>query len=221
MGAVLAYALLGFIAFLAVMGLLGGGRKKRLVTSPTARPSVLQCEKCKAMYRPGIDAVSITANEMREMLWGRRGAQLGDSLPNIIMIGRAPNADPEQIRRDAMDILREGPKKGWTCKECHHDNKWAPITETPQSPPRKDAGPSFAEKHWPDITALHKMRKLCGLSELRLEGRTNKEVIALVNNSLDELTQSKKYKDTQGTERVLIERTLALIREHIKDFQSS
>jgi hypothetical protein len=82
----------------------------------------LRCSKCAAVYRPGLDAVSVTSEELTEMMPGLVG-----TLPPGMMIGHSSKKEPEQLKRDCETILRLGPSLGWTCKECYHENSWNPI----------------------------------------------------------------------------------------------
>lgn len=80
----------------------------------------ITCTGCGTTYTPGVDAVSITARELAQMMPGMIGQISGG-----IMIGKSDKPNSPQVKRDAADILREGPS-GWICRECHADNKWAP-----------------------------------------------------------------------------------------------
>jgi hypothetical protein len=92
--------------------IFGGGSK--------AARLKITCTGCGTTYTPGVDAVSITARELAQMMPGFMG-----QIPSGIMIGKADKPNTAQVRRDAVDILREGPS-GWMCRECHTDNDWRP-----------------------------------------------------------------------------------------------
>jgi hypothetical protein len=96
--------------------------KSRYLNSPPTGPIFIRCEGCGATYRPGVDAVSITSDELAQMIPGIIGR-----IPSGMMIGRSVSLDRDQLRRDGQTILRLGPK-GWICKECYKDNQWRPFS---------------------------------------------------------------------------------------------
>jgi rubredoxin len=83
----------------------------------------IRCKGCGTTYTPGVDAVSITSRELARMMPGMIG-----QIPSGIMIGKSDQRNSVQTKRDAADILREGPS-GWICRECHMDNEWRPIRD--------------------------------------------------------------------------------------------
>jgi len=97
-----------------------------------AAAATLRCEKCRAVYTIGVDAVSMTSLELSRMMPGLVGKISTGSSPDL-MIGRTRSPDKGQIRKDRVIILCKGPEKGWTCQSCHHDNQWrllpAALTE--------------------------------------------------------------------------------------------
>jgi hypothetical protein len=105
----------------------------------TAEPLVaLRCSKCQSVYGLGSDAISITSEELAQMM-----PNLVGTLPHGIMIGRAEIIDRARLQGDRATILRLGPLRGWTCKECHQDNPWRPIASS--AAPPNEGKPSRAE----------------------------------------------------------------------------
>ncbi|HEY5379309.1 MAG TPA: ankyrin repeat domain-containing protein [Pseudolabrys sp.] len=94
-----------------------------LLLENKATPEALRCEKCRAIYKIGVNAVSMTSRELAGRIPGLVGRIATGSSPDL-MIGKAKKSDREQLRRDRVTILCVGPEAGWTCRKCHHDNPW-------------------------------------------------------------------------------------------------
>lgn len=67
----------------------------------TENALAIKCEGCGAVYTLGVDAISMTSDELVKMMPGFIG-----KIPDGLMIGRTTTSDKEQLRHDLDTILR-------------------------------------------------------------------------------------------------------------------
>ena len=88
----------------------------------------LKCEKCNEEYILGKDTISITSEELMEMMPFVIG-----QMPKSLQVGHSKeeNKNEELLKEAESTILRLGPERGWVCDKCHHSNPWNPIYVNP------------------------------------------------------------------------------------------
>jgi ankyrin repeat protein len=81
----------------------------------------LACQKCGQVYSVGVDAISITTEELTGMFGGVVGR-----MPPALMIGLANSDTSKDVIEATYDIvLRVGVEWGWICSKCEQKNSWA------------------------------------------------------------------------------------------------
>jgi len=81
----------------------------------------LKCQNCDEKYILGKDAISITSEELMEMMPFVIG-----QMPKSLQVGHPKdgNQNDELLREAQSTIMRLGPERGWTCDKCHYTNFW-------------------------------------------------------------------------------------------------
>ena len=80
----------------------------------------LVCGKCAERYVLGVDAMSLTSEEMAGMMGGMIG-----SMPDFLRVAHPKGtANSAALAGDEATIMRLGPARGWECDKCQHVNRW-------------------------------------------------------------------------------------------------
>jgi hypothetical protein len=87
--------------------------------------STIVCESCGERYTLGVDAISMTSEELMNMM----GAFIGTMPPSLLVAHpKTRPGNPDLLAEANETIRRLAPVRGWDCDACKHNgNRWRPI----------------------------------------------------------------------------------------------